>query len=59
MSNNVIDISEAGLWETMVSYHQSVKFWNSNKSPLYAKAAEKELQRYNYLKASVLANEGN
>lgn len=57
--NNVIDISEAGLWETMVSYHQSVQFWQQNRNPIYEKAATKEIERYKFLKASVLANKGN
>lgn len=52
----VIDISEPGLWETMVSYNQSVKYWNTQTDPAYKKAADKERARYKYLKDTVLAN---
>lgn len=56
---NIIDISEAGLWETMSSYYQSVQFWQQNKNPIYEKAASKEIERYKHLKTQVLANKGN
>lgn len=55
--SNIIDISEPGLFETMCSYYQSVKYWKAEKNPLYKRAAEKELARYNYLKFQVLGNQ--
>lgn len=50
----LIDVSEPGMWETMSSYYQSTKHWETLKhSPLHRKAAQKERTRYTFLKKEV------
>lgn len=50
----IIDVREPGLWVTLVSYQQSIKHWDAEKNPIYKRAADKERQRYRYLKDSIV-----
>jgi hypothetical protein len=53
--NNIIEIDQ-GMWDTLLSYKQSIEFYERANNPVYSKALDKEKERYKYLKKSVLAN---
>ena len=59
MTNQVIDISEPGQWETILSYYQSSKMWQAELNPIYKRAKDKEIARYKYLRSRALGNQAN